>query len=144
MTGAVSLAFRVPAIAAVGLFALGCGPGGPKRAAVEGTVKVDGEPVSAGTINFFPADGNGPSSGGVIANGRYQIAAADGVVVGSNRVEIFGSKPTGRKVPNAARPGEMRDEVAEIVPVEWNVKSKQVRQVEAETNTFDFEITIKK
>src|SRR5262245_49224594 len=80
---------------------LGCSSGdGLERARVRGQVQVDGQPLEEGSINFFPAGAaEGPTAGGVISKGLYDIPKESGPVVGKNRVEIRGVKKTGRKVP---------------------------------------------
>lgn len=81
--------------------ALGCsGEGrGAKRAAARGTVTVDGEPVESGMIQFTPSEGNtGPVAGAVIENGKYSVGRKQGPVVGTNLVEISGTRMTGKKI----------------------------------------------
>jgi len=119
---------------------LGCSPeDGVSRAQVSGAVKVDGQPLEEGSINFFPAgDSQGPSAGGVIAKGRYDIAQETGPVVGKNRVEIRGVKKTGRMVPNHMAPGTMREELVEALPEDVNTKSQLIRDVVAGSNVIDF------
>lgn len=119
---------------------LGCSSGdGLGRAQVQGEVRVDGEPLDEGSINFFPAgDAEGPSAGGPIAQGKYNIAKVDGPVVGKNRVEIRGVKKTGRMVPNYMVPGTMQPELYEVLPPDVNTKSKLVRDVADGPNVIDF------
>jgi len=122
------------------LFALGCSSGnGPDRAHVQGDVKVDGVPLEKGSIDFFPVDGTqGPSAGGVIENGKYDLALGKGPAVGRNRVEIHGVKKTGRKVPDHMAPGTMRDETVEAVPADFNTNSTLVRDIAPGSNVVDF------
>jgi len=122
------------------LVPLGCSSGdGLERAQVRGEVQVDGQPLEEGSINFFPAgDAEGPSAGGVIAQGKYDISQESGPVVGKNRVEIRGVKKTGRMVPNHMAPGTMREELVEALPPDVNVKSKMVRDVAKGSNVIDF------
>ena len=73
------------------LAATGCG-GGLSFAVVEGTVKVNGQPVDKIQVEFWPA-GDGPRSIGVTdANGRYTLASDDGskpgAVVGRHKVVL--------------------------------------------------------
>jgi len=119
---------------------LGCSFGdGLDRAQVRGEVRVDGEPLEEGSINFFPAgDAEGPSAGSVIAKGQYDIPQDKGPLVGKNRVEIRGVKKTGRMVPNYMAPGTMQPELMEALPAEVNTKSKLVRDVTAGSNVIDF------
>ena len=109
------------------------------RAEVRGEVKVDGAPLGEGSIDFFPAEGTvGPTAGGVIANGKYDIPRRKGPAVGRNRVEIHCVKKTGRMVPNAAEPGTMREETVEGLPADVNSKSTLVRDVSQGSNVIDF------
>lgn len=67
----------------------GCGPAGPPRSAVEGTVTIGGQPLAAGRIIFTPAAPNkGPAATARIVAGKYQTARGEGPVVGKNRVEV--------------------------------------------------------
>jgi len=47
--------------------------GGPPQAAARGRVTVDGRPLPHGTIAFLPADGKGPTAGGIVTNGDYEV-----------------------------------------------------------------------
>jgi len=119
---------------------LGCSSGdGMERAQVRGKVHVDGQPLEEGSINFFPAGtAEGPSAGGVIAQGTYDLPQDLGPVVGKNRVEIRGVKRTGRMVPNHMAPGTMREELVEALPIDVNTKSTLVRDVASGSNVIDF------
>jgi acetyl esterase/lipase len=67
---------------------------GEKRMALEGLVKVDGEPLPRGTIIFHPLERIGaPPVVGYVFNtgkvrGEYQVAASVGAVAGKYRVEV--------------------------------------------------------
>ncbi|MGH7129480.1 MAG: alpha/beta hydrolase, partial [Planctomycetaceae bacterium] len=61
-----------------------------ERAAVKGTVTVDGQPVEFGTIQFIPAESESqPVGWGRVRRGRFDVTAERGAVVGRNRVEII-------------------------------------------------------
>lgn len=49
--------------------ASGCG----EATRVGGTVTYEGKPVENGRIVFLPADGQGPSAGGEIVGGQYEV-----------------------------------------------------------------------
>src|SRR5688572_10415025 len=67
----------------------GCGSSGPPRAAIQGHVTAGGQPLAAGRILFTPAAPNkGPATTARITNGKYELSAADGPVVGANRVQV--------------------------------------------------------
>ncbi len=97
------------------------------RAAASGEVTLDGEPLSEGTITFFPSGTTkGPAAGGDIIDGRYDISAAEGPVVGTNRVEIRSVQKTGRVVESpiavetSGPPIEMVEELRQVIPAEYN------------------------
>lgn len=120
----------------------GCfGSTDPSLAEVKGTVRLDGEPISDGTITFFPAEGvKGPTAGGGIVDGKYTVSRVKGVAVGKNKVEILANRKTGRKVPDPSRPGTERDEVKQFVPEKYNIKSELFEDVQPGTNTIDFDL----
>jgi hypothetical protein len=129
----------------------GCGTGdGLNRASVSGKVTVNGTPVEKGNISFMPAKGTkGPSVGGEIKNGTFQIPAARGPVAGNYTVQLNAPQKTGRKtklapgvsVPGLA-PGAEIDEVLDL-PAQYNTKSTLQKEVKAGKNDFDFELTTK-
>ncbi len=129
-------------------FCCGCGRiDGPIRVAVAGNATVDGTPITEGSITFLPmSDTKGPVAGSPIVDGRYSIAAEKGPCVGHYRVEIRGSRKTGRQVP---APGPNRasslmvDEVIEIVPAKYNTQSTLVAELKTGANTLDFAVGAK-
>jgi hypothetical protein len=78
------LAF-VPVVLSAG----GCGPHGPKRVDVTGTVKFKGEPIPEGEIRFIPTtEAMGRVTGNSIENGAYKCLGQNGLAVGKHRVDI--------------------------------------------------------
>ncbi|MFO0906443.1 MAG: hypothetical protein U0939_25785 [Pirellulales bacterium] len=71
------------------LAATGCGGDGLTRGAVSGQVTLDGKPLPAGRI-LFTSQGpeGGPTVSTVIRDGVYQLSAAEGPVVGPQKVEV--------------------------------------------------------
>lgn len=120
----------------------GCGAGDDvDRAAVTGTVRVDGTPLAHGTIAFFPDDGStGPSAGAVIRDGHYTVERGRGVPVGVCRVEIRGVRETGRTMPDPLGKPEAVAELVEAVPPEFNSQSTLRRTIVAGKNTLDFDL----
>jgi hypothetical protein len=119
----------------------GCGPSGPERASVSGKVTLNGQAIEQGTISFLPAEGNtGPSAGGIIANGRYDIKKQDGPVLGKSRVELRSWKKTGRQIPNPMSAGAMMDEKVEAFPDRFSNESTLIKEVQSGHNIFDFEL----
>ena len=71
----------------------GCSGGGgyegEERAAVSGTVTLDGSPLPYGTISFVPAD-EGRRANAAISDGSYSIPEEQGPNLGEYKVEILG------------------------------------------------------
>jgi hypothetical protein len=90
-------------------FVAGCG--GAIR--VQGTVTLDGQPVSDGNISFAPVDGAGPSFGAAIKEGQFQVPGDATVTAGAKLVRIRGSIKTGKQIPAGPPhpPDKMTDEV---------------------------------
>ena len=122
--------------------ALGCS--GDNRSAVSGTVKVNGQLVAEGAINFIPIEGNrGAGAGATITNGEYHIPRSAGVAAGKNRVELRAFKNTGRKVQDpTGTPGTLADERVMIFPAEYNDRSTLVRDVQGGSDTIHFDIRV--
>src|SRR5689334_16254156 len=74
---------------AVVLPAGGCGDDAGGRRAVFGTVTLKGQPVDMGIITFIRAEGGTVfQSGGVVANGRYEMPKDKGLIPGRYKVSI--------------------------------------------------------
>jgi hypothetical protein len=130
--------WKVCCLAAGFLLLSGCGKAGPS---VIGTVLLDGDPLPSGWIRFVPVDGTpGPDAGGVIEEGQYGVSK--GLTAGRYRVEIHGTKEsTSRKERDPLTPSDLVAAEIELIPAEYNVKSKLIRTVEAGANTLDFALT---
>ena len=126
------------------LLVVGCGPAGPTRAEVSGVVSLNGAPVSEGSINFFPTDGNtGPEAGGAIRDGKYHIPRAQGPVLGKNRVELRSFQKSGRRIQDpTAPPGTLTEEITNVFPAGFNTASTLVREVQKGKNEMPFEIKL--
>ena len=135
---------RLPLLALIGCcFAFGCNSqdDGPQRAAVSGTVTIDGEPVETGAVEFVPTEGTtGPVAGAVIENGKYSAPKKLGPVVGTNRVKINGTRKTGKTVKTQM--GSIVDERVPVVPEQYNAQSTLVREVKPGKNVFDFPLSL--
>jgi hypothetical protein len=119
----------------------GCNDSNSNRAEVTGLVNFDGQPISEGSIVFSPAGGNsGPVAGASIHDGSYLIPAKTGVTLGLNRVEIYASRKTGRKVRSPPPAKDLVDEIVEAIPARYNKKSELEKYVHPGKNVFDFEL----
>lgn len=114
----------------------GCGPAGYR---VSGAVSFADVPVDGGTISFVPADGNGPTFGGMIKQGRYEVVAP---TPGQKIVRVSAVRPTGRKVPPDPLNGDAGpvDEIAQYIPEQYNDRSTLTCDVVAGPNSFDFHL----
>ena len=124
------------------LLALGCGgSSGPPRAAVSGTITLDGQPLSQGTITFVPA-GEGTAASGEIEKGQFSIPADKGPSPGKCRVEVVSFQETGKKVPGISDDASgMTAETKQIIPEQFNVKSTLAENV-AESGENVFELSL--
>ncbi len=60
-----------------------------KRGAVEGTVTVNGLPVSWGSVTFYPEDSRAPAMTARVMGGKFKIEAANGPPVGPHHLKVF-------------------------------------------------------
>jgi hypothetical protein len=115
---------------AVILLLCGCGPTGPPRTIVSGTVNYQGQPVAQGAIRFVPSgDTQGPSCAAVIENGKYEARSNGGVIVGTNRVEITAVRP--RKDPAGRDIVAMEGAGVQYIPEKYNRASTLTVTIEA-------------
>ena len=125
---------------AAALAVAGCGDG---RVPVNGMVLFEGTPVEEGMITLEPVDGRGPTTGGMITGGRYDLKGEARATVGEKVVRIVALRKTGRKIPagSPAPPGTMVDEVVQCIPPQFNDQSALRMQVAAgRSNTQDFDL----
>jgi hypothetical protein len=121
-----------------------CSSSGPRTAEVSGTVRLDGQLVEEGSIQFIPVDGtSGPSAGAIIKKGKYQIDSKNGATVGKNRVELRAFKETDVTVPDPTGPsGSKTKQRVPAFPPEYNEQSTLVKEVKSGSNTIDFDVRI--
>ncbi|QDU88922.1 hypothetical protein Pla175_23060 [Pirellulimonas nuda] len=135
MTGSESLVSL--AASAVLLCSLGCG--GPKEgfAIVRGAVIVDGAPVDAGKISFFPLGGAANPVGTGISQGKYVIE----VPIGESRIEVRVSKVVGEKRLYNTPDSPVRKIFAESLPDKYNNESELQIDVKPGENTRDLDLS---
>jgi hypothetical protein len=109
------------------------------RTAASGTVTLDDKPLESGAISFQPTRGSeGPSAGGRIINGQYQLAAKHGLKPGNYSVTIQTFKPTGRMLTDR-QTGKNYPEQAQVT---YNEAGKlEAAVVAGVANRFDFTLT---
>lgn len=109
---------RVAVLVGVCAICSGCGQ---HRPPVRGDVTFDGQPVENGSIVFEPTDNNGPSTGGKIIGGKYELAGEAAPYPGKKAVRIFASRKTGRQIKDAI--AGVIDETKPFIPDIYNYHS---------------------
>jgi len=129
----------------IAAFAGGCDDDSLGRHGISGSVKVDGAPLTSGSISFQPVEGQPTSGGAAISAGKYAVAKGGGLVVGKYRVSINAPVPgTGGQVAEGALPGDAHPPPKEQIPPEWNVASNHFIEVKRQGPfVFEFEIPTK-
>jgi len=121
----------------------GCSDG---KVTVRGAATVDGQPIAEGSISLEPADGQGPTTGGMIKAGQYELSGEAAVIPGEKIVRIVGLRETGKMVPAGppAPKGSMIAELVQCVPPQYNDKSElRVEVTPGKSNTHDFHLQSK-
>jgi hypothetical protein len=121
---------------------VGCN-NGPTPMRVWGNVTFEGKPLTEGAITFIPiAPHTGPSTGGTITEGKYDIAANMGPLAGGEyRVEITATRLSGKLIPNTIGHGGGMLNVPEMyIPEKYNTNSTLKASIspQADKNQFDF------
>jgi hypothetical protein len=112
----------------------GCAPAGPRRP-VAGTVTVQGQRLSVGTIQFFTDQG--PAGGALIRHGTFRLPAEQGLEPGAYRVWISATEP----LPELPTPGMSAPPTRELIPEEFNSRSTLTVEITKDgPNEFLFEI----
>ncbi|MBA2114676.1 carboxypeptidase-like regulatory domain-containing protein [Bremerella alba] len=107
-------ALMLSIIFCLGTVLLGCS--GSAMLPVEGTVMLDGEPLSGAAISFVPAEGGRPSSGHTDDQGHFTLAsftANDGVPPGEYKVTVV--KLDARRQAQAAPAEEGSEEGEQLM-----------------------------
>ena len=120
------------------LLVVGCSSG--DRKGLWGTITLDGEPLSDGSIAFRPQRGtSGPTAGAKIVDGEFVVKDDGGTFMGHFDVHITASRKTGRQVENTLT-GTMVDEYESIIPERYNRQTELKVEVTDEKNEFHFEL----
>jgi hypothetical protein len=118
----------------------GCGA---NRIPIGGAVTFNGKPVPEGSISFEPADGIGPTTGGAVKAGKYELIGDAAPLPGKKKVRITGVYKTGRQIvagPPFA-PGTMVDEVGGNLPDTYGNQSTLTCEVSRDgSKQIDFNL----
>lgn len=102
-------------------------------------VTVNGQPAATGAVAFSPIDGQSPTSGGKIVDGKYTVKAS----TGTSRVAIRVPKIVGqRKLYNTAD-SPVQPLMEETLPAEYNDRTTLTFEVKPGENEHNFELTTK-
>jgi hypothetical protein len=125
----------------------GCGSGDNlDRQAVSGTVTLDGQPLSTGTIRFDPTSAEaGTQVSAPIQGGKYSLSRRDGPVPGKYTVQITSIESSKFEPPAGKMPGEVvMPKTKENVPAKYNLKSELTATVKSgQSEPIDFPLTSK-
>ena len=122
------------------------------REPISGTVTFEGEPLKSGSIQFLPdKTKEGITSGGVITDGRFDVAQAEGPVPGQYKVIIFAAGGSGTAANAGEPPGpgptvEKKERLDRsrrggLIPTRYNLQSELKAEVKAGgPNTFAFDL----
>jgi len=119
----------------------GCSKSPTRR--VTGEVSYKGEPIQSGTIELIPIEGTeGPTVGGSITEGAYDVPAAKGpLATGTYRVKLWAMKDTGKFPPGPRYPKSTTVRKS-IIPEEYNIESTLQVKIDpnANPNRVDFHL----
>ena len=123
----------------------GCsGSQGPQRFDVSGMVTLDGQPVPKGMLTLVPATNTmGPAAGCDIIDGKYHIAKAKGPIAGEYIFQFTGAsdKPSGQFLE--IKGGVKEALMLPIFPDKYGSSSTEVRKIDKDSHSFDFNLTSK-
>lgn len=125
------------------LVVVGCGKSAGDRVGISGTVTFDGQPVQSGSISFRPSESTrGPSAGAAIVDGAFVVPADKGVAAGQYRVEILGTRKTGRSFNDPVFGATDVDE--QYIPARYNNRSELTADIRADnSNLLHFDLKSK-
>jgi hypothetical protein len=113
----------------------GCGESGPEVASVEGTVKLDGQPLPDATVMFIPENGR-PAAAMTDAGGHYVLTFTEGrkgAMPGKHKVRITTFREADESEEIEGQP--------EKVPMKYNAQTTLEFEVEAgKKNIADFDL----
>ncbi|MCY2989920.1 MAG: hypothetical protein NTY19_18920 [Planctomycetota bacterium] len=122
-----------------GLTVVGCGAAKKPfpTAILAGTVKLNGQPVTNGTISFVPSDGKVPTAGAIIQAGKYSVE----VPLGPKKILISAVQGTGRMQKAYDTPDSPATEITEeIVPACYNSATTLAHDVTANKADLNFDL----
>jgi hypothetical protein len=131
-------------VLAAAVVAAGCSDSYDGRVEITGAVKLVGEPIEDGTIQFKPLDNQETTGGAQIVKGEYKVPRQQGLKPGKYLVSIScGDGKTPVNLEDGAAPGPTITNIVSVdrVPEDWNVRSTHEVDVKSNgVNKFNFDI----
>ncbi len=133
-------ACRSAAVLLLAILVSGCGQGTGGRLEISGTVRFQGAPLKAGTIEFASADAK-QLTGSTITDGKYSVPADKGLPPGKYTVRISAAQDSGAAPTGPPGPESMTQQAKALIPPQYNVESTLSAEVtEGGSNAFDFDL----
>lgn len=123
------------AVGAIGLLLTGCGPAGPVKHLVTGTVTLDGQPIPDGNIILSDPQLHLSPAGGKIVDGQYRLESW----AGTKCVAVFAHRDTGEEFNEMMQMTITKRE--QYVPARYNDRSELTIEVAAGDNQINLELT---
>jgi hypothetical protein len=120
---------------------IGCGQDS-KLGRVHGTVRLDGKPLTNGTVRFVPSAGRA-ATGTIQSDGTYTLGTyktSDGALVGTHKASIVASEAGSDSRPPYEAP---KQKSKSLIPERYMAAgtSKLTFDVKPGDNTADFDLT---
>ena len=132
--------YRSAAILLLAVLVSGCGKGTGGRLEISGTVRFQGAPLKAGTIEFASADAK-QLTGSTVTDGKYSVPADKGLPPGKYTVRISAAEDAGAAPTGPPGPESMTQQAKALIPPQYNVDSTLTAEVtEGGSNVFDFDL----
>jgi len=128
---------RCKVLAVADVVFAGCGPTDSAKGTVTGEVTLDGQPLKTGLIRFVPVDGKTPTADTTITDGKFSAV----VPLGEKKVEISAPKVVGKLKMYDTPDSPVVDQVKDIIPPQYNVRTTLTMTVQKGTQERRFEVT---
>jgi len=134
-----SLAAWALVSAAVAITLTGCGPAGPRKIKISGTVTLDGSPLAEGNVVFIPLDPALGAAGGAIAAGGFTVETYPG----PHRIEVYADKKESRPI-GPDDPPELGFTLTSLIPERYNKKTTLTFDVQSPQDRPELVLTSRK
>jgi hypothetical protein len=107
---------------------------GPSMGELHGQALLDGKLIEKGSIRLVPVDGEAPTAGSVIENGKFNVRLAPA----QYRVEISATQ-----LPPGGIPKDVNEDytIRQLIPAKYNTNSEVVLDIKPGVNEHKFDLT---